>query len=96
MGLKGNDIPTASRIVAVVDAFGAMTTRRSYKDALTEEYAREELHRFAGTQFDPEVVAAFLKILDSPEAKAVDPEEVTACGILPGFPHAREIERRLG
>lgn len=59
-GLKGEEIPFQVRIVAVADAFDAMTTTRSYRDALSVEQAIEELRRHRGTQFDPDVVDAAL------------------------------------
>ncbi|MHB1005949.1 MAG: HD-GYP domain-containing protein [Chloroflexota bacterium] len=59
-GLKGEQIPLGSRIVAVVDAFDAMTSHRPYRRALTFEHAIEELQTNAGRQFDPVVVAAFV------------------------------------
>lgn len=65
-GLRGDQIPIAARIVCVVDSYGAMITRRSYKEAYGEDYARAELHRCAGSQFDPGIVEAFTAILDSP------------------------------
>jgi diguanylate cyclase (GGDEF)-like protein/putative nucleotidyltransferase with HDIG domain len=58
-GLKGEDIPLASRIVLVADAFDAMTSDRPYRRALTHEQALDELRRNAGRQFDPRCVAAF-------------------------------------
>jgi two-component system cell cycle response regulator len=59
-GLAGEDIPIAARIVAVCDAFDAMTSPRPYRHALSEEEALAELRHCAGAQFDPLVVAAFL------------------------------------
>ncbi len=59
-GKAGKDIPLGARILAVVDAFDAMTTERPYKPAYSYQEAVEELNRFAGRQFDPEVVGAFL------------------------------------
>jgi diguanylate cyclase (GGDEF)-like protein len=58
-GLRGEEIPLASRIVGVCDAFDAMLTTRPYKAALSHDDALAELARCAGTQFDPAVVAAF-------------------------------------
>jgi putative nucleotidyltransferase with HDIG domain len=84
-GLTGEAIPIASRIVAVVDAYCAMVTRRSYKEAFTDDRAREELRRFSGTQFDPRVVEAFLEVLDTPEASQSSDGDVLECGLLPGF-----------
>jgi diguanylate cyclase (GGDEF)-like protein len=58
-GLAGERIPIGSRIVFVCDAFDAMTTDRAYRLAVSPQDAIAELRRCAGTQFDPEVVAAF-------------------------------------
>ncbi|MEA2465930.1 MAG: hypothetical protein QOJ57_56, partial [Thermoleophilaceae bacterium] len=65
-GLAGADIPVEARILAVADAYEAMTSHRVYRSALTQEQARSELVRCAGTQFDKRVVEAFLRVLDSP------------------------------
>jgi len=62
-GLKGERIPLASRIIAVADAFNAMTTDRPYRKAKSREEAIEELRRRAGTQFDPQVVEVFLELV---------------------------------
>jgi PAS domain S-box-containing protein len=61
-GLREEGIPIAGRIIAVADAFDAMTHARPYKGALPVEYAIAEIERCSGTQFDPRVVAAFLKL----------------------------------
>jgi hypothetical protein len=61
-GLRGTDISLAARIVAVADAFDVMTSVRSYKKPGTAADARAELARCAGTQFDANVVRAFLSI----------------------------------
>jgi two-component system cell cycle response regulator len=61
--LIGDAIPVPSRIVAVADAYSAMTTDRPYRPAQTEKFAIEELLRCSGTQFDPAVVEALLQIL---------------------------------
>jgi hypothetical protein len=61
-GLRGADISLAARIVAVADAFDVMTSLRSYKKPGTPAEARAELARCAGTQFDANVVRAFLSI----------------------------------
>jgi len=65
-GLRGDAIPLAARIVSVVDAFDAMTTERSYRTPLSPADAMDELRRFAGVQFDQEVVAAFLRSYPDP------------------------------
>jgi putative nucleotidyltransferase with HDIG domain len=60
--LAGESIPLVARIVCACDAFSAMTTDRSYRRARTAEEALEEMKRCAGTQFDPEVVAALVRV----------------------------------
>lgn len=61
-GLSGEQIPLDARIVAIADAFDAMTSDRPYRHAHSVEEAREEILRCAGTQFDPVVAEAFLKL----------------------------------
>ncbi|MBI5210725.1 MAG: HD domain-containing protein [Elusimicrobia bacterium] len=61
-GLKGEEIPLGARIVAVIDAWDAMTSDRPYRKALGREKAASEMRRAAGTQFDPHVVDVFLRI----------------------------------
>lgn len=62
-GLKGEMIPLGARIIAVADAFGAMTTDRPYRKALTIEEAVKEIKRCSGTQFDPDIVKIFISLL---------------------------------
>jgi two-component system cell cycle response regulator len=64
-GLRANDIPLGARIVAVADAYDAMTHDRPYKRAMTHEQAIAELRRHAGTQFDPELVSLFCDLYAS-------------------------------
>jgi HD domain/MASE9 len=59
--LMGDEIPKLARILHVADAFEAMTADRPYRKALSNEQALSELRKFAGVQFDPEVVDAFVK-----------------------------------
>ena len=68
-GLKAGDIPLEARILAVADAYEAMTADRVYRPALGAEAARAELEAGAGTQFDREVVGVFLKALDAGRAR---------------------------
>ncbi len=63
-GLKGEQIPLGARCLLVADAFDAMTSHRVYRKALPMERVIDELRRHAGTQFDPDIVAVFLKILE--------------------------------
>ena len=63
-GLAGDAIPLGARIVAVVDAFDAMVTQRPYKPAVSENEALAEIHRCAGSQFDPLVVDAFSGVIE--------------------------------
>jgi len=58
-GLKGDEIPLEARLVAVVDAFDAMTTNRAYRAPRTPDEAMDELRRCAGVHFDPDAVDAF-------------------------------------
>jgi hypothetical protein len=57
-GLKGDDIPLLSRVIAVVDSFFAMTTDRPYRKKVSKEKAIEEIRRGAGSLYDPAVAAA--------------------------------------
>lgn len=61
-GLQGEEIDIIARIIAVADTYDAMTTDRPYRKGLSYEVAVEELKRCAGSQFDPDVVEAFIKI----------------------------------
>ncbi len=63
-GIKGNDIPIGSRIIAVADAFDAMTSDRPYRKALPDEVAIDEIRKGALSQFDPQVVASFLHVAE--------------------------------
>jgi len=60
-GLKGGDIPLEARIIAVVDAYHAMVSDRPYRKALPEDVTLNELKSNKGTQFDPDVVDAFIR-----------------------------------
>ncbi|MCX5874746.1 MAG: response regulator [Deltaproteobacteria bacterium] len=60
-GLAGEKIPLCARIVALVDAYDAMTSKRSYSVGLSHEEAKQEILRNSGKQFDPKVVEAFLR-----------------------------------
>lgn len=66
-GLAGEDIPLGARIIAVVDAWDAMTNDRPYRRALMREDAIEEMKRESGRQFEPRVVDALFSVLESEE-----------------------------
>jgi putative nucleotidyltransferase with HDIG domain len=83
--LRGDEIPIGARILGVVDAYCAMLDRRSYKEPISDQEARAELERCAGTQFDPDVVKAFTRILDAPEAADDDDDAFAECGPLPSL-----------
>ena len=63
--LKGNDIPLFARIASIADTFDAMTSKRSYRNALPLEVVRAEIEKCSGTQFDPDIAKVFLDILDN-------------------------------
>jgi HD-GYP domain-containing protein (c-di-GMP phosphodiesterase class II) len=67
-GTMGEQIPLAARIIAVCDAYDAITTARPYRGASSHEDALAELRRCAGSQFDPRVVAAFERVMDGGSA----------------------------
>jgi putative nucleotidyltransferase with HDIG domain len=76
-GLHGHEIPLEARILAVADAYEAMTADRVYRPALGEQAARVELVAGSGAQFDGEVVQAFLSALDRVAESELDPPEPT-------------------
>jgi hypothetical protein len=64
-GLSGNAIPLESRVIAVCEAFDAITSSTSYKEAMSFDLAVHEIESGAGTQFDPDVVSSFLEVVRS-------------------------------
>ena len=64
-GLSGHDIPLVGRIISIADAYDAMTSDRAYRRALPHEVAVGEIERCAGTQFDPELADAFVRLVDA-------------------------------
>ena len=66
-GLKGDEIPFLARIVAIADTVDAMTTTRSYREGLSFQYARDELMKYRGTQFDPMLADLVASLIDSGE-----------------------------
>ena len=80
-GLRAEQIPLGARVVAVCDAYAAMVSERPYSVAMLPSRALEELERGAGTQFDPDVVAAF--------------QRIAARGVATGQGRRRELKMRL-
>lgn len=78
--VAGKDIPLGARVLAVADAFDAMTSDRPYRSAMSVEEALDEIRRCAGTQFDPTVASVFLKI---PVAEIVQAKR-EICRLPPG------------
>jgi len=72
-GLAGEEISLGARIVAVADSFEVMTAARAYKRPASPSWARQELTRCAGTQFDPVIVRAFLNISIGRLRRAIGP-----------------------
>ena len=64
-GLSGQNIPIVGRIVAIADAYDAMTSDRAYRRALSHAIAVSEIERCSGTQFDPELADAFIKLVEA-------------------------------
>ena len=63
-GLKGDEIPEAARIIAVADAYDAMTSYRSYRDVMSQEVVRAEIMKCSGTQFDPKFAEIMVRMID--------------------------------
>lgn len=89
-GLRANDIPLGARIVAVADAYDAMTHDRPYKRAVSHDMAIKELRRHAGTQFDPELVALFCDLFAN-DPPRIDPSVVSP---EPTVPLLSSLRRR--
>ncbi|HSW44045.1 MAG TPA: HD domain-containing phosphohydrolase [Phycisphaerae bacterium] len=81
-GLRGDEIPLTSRVVAVADTFDAMTSDRPYRKALSVEVALDELKKCEGAQFDPDVVAAFLTAREELASAFVSETAATADAAL--------------
>lgn len=79
-GLCGEEIPYIARIICVADAYDAMSSNRVYRRRFSEEKILEELERSKGTQFDPEIASAFIRLL---KEKKIKP-------LIPGFVERRE------
>lgn len=73
--LKGEEIPFMARIAAVADTFDAMTSKRTYRNALDIEVVKSEIERCSGTQFDPQIAKVFLDILNNDYDKILEIQE---------------------
>ena len=80
-GLKGENIPLLCRMLAVADAYDAMTSDRPYRKAFPREKALEEIRKNAGSQFDPVIVELFLDIIGNIEIEE-DEEQINFKGKL--------------
>ena len=72
-GIAGEEIPEEARIIAVADAYDAMTSSRSYRDIMPQEKVREEIEKGIGTQFDPQFAKVMLQMID-------EDTDYTLCG----------------
>ncbi len=95
-GLRGEAIPLLSRILAVADAFEAMTSHRAYRMALPWEVAAAELEREQGRQFDPRVVTAFCTLLRSARGRRSLQQALSeSAGVEPRTADPAEVLERL-
>lgn len=92
-GLAGDAIPLGARLLAVADAFDALTSARSYKEPLPLAEVRERITRSAGAMFDPEVAHAFLDLLDTtPNFQMPSRAQPTSAETIPGWDSHDAIE----
>ncbi len=84
-GLKGKAIPFFSRILAILDAYEALVSDRVYRKAVSKEEALKEIEKSAGTQFDPELVEIFLRVMRKNREANIAPHPEKSSGLdLPG------------
>lgn len=82
-GLAGKEIPLSARIIAVADAYDAMTSNRPYRKSLSAADAQQELSTHRGAQFDPEIVDIFIKVLTNNAEMPANPEVRSLTALLP-------------
>jgi diguanylate cyclase (GGDEF)-like protein len=97
-GLTGAEIPIGARIIAVCNSYDAMTSARAYRPALTREEALDEIRSRAGTEFDPDVVRAFLRVAplhagggDPDPGRLGDPESPVQAEQLAARPRTHQL-----
>ena len=90
-GLEGDEIALASRIVYVCDAYNAMTTDRPYRRALSTDVALQELRHNSGTQFDPRVVEALVKVVEEGRATLVTTDHVRTVLVASKLPQGAAL-----
>jgi putative nucleotidyltransferase with HDIG domain len=71
-GLQGEDIPMEARILSIADTYDAITSLRPYRDRLPPQQAIDELQRCSGSQFDPELVEIFCKMMQPTVTKEIE------------------------
>lgn len=81
-GMQGENIPLFARLIAVVDAYDAMTNMRPYRNPLPEEKALQEIKDYKGSQFDPRLADAFLKLLPEYKKDSGVKEEVVVARLI--------------
>ena len=85
-GLKGTDIPDIARMIAVADAYDAMTSKRSYREPIPQQTVREEIIKGSGTQFDPVYANLMLHLIDKDtEYQMQEHGEIAELSIKDGF-----------
>jgi HD-GYP domain-containing protein (c-di-GMP phosphodiesterase class II) len=103
-GLREEEIPFGARIILLADAFDAMTTSRVYREALDIEFVKGEFRKFAGIQFDPELVPVFLEkvvkdgseIISKPIDEPMEGQRARAPEVVAHQPKIRSIPRSSG
>lgn len=95
-GLAGEEIPLGSRIISVADSIDAMARHRPYRPALAATELRDELERFRGTQWDPEIVDIALRMIDSGTLRLTRPDDAPDESLPPTREAAsRTIEQQI-
>jgi len=75
LGLRGEEIPLGAKIISIADAYSTMTSKRPYREIMGTDYALKELKKFAGIQFDAELVDVFIKIIEKEQEQEKEQEK---------------------